>query len=313
MTYFSLHWLNISSLFPGWILDRILGDPEKIWHPVVTIGKVIATGEKYLNKNNHRFLKGALFTLLFVLLTYLLFAFGLKGLKKFNVYIAYAVSAIGVFYCLAGKTLGKEVKGVFAAVDRSPEEGRKQLSRIVGRDTSALTPQEIRTAAIESLAENLSDGVIAPMFWFALLGLPGMLAYKVINTFDSMIGYRNERYEEFGKVAARLDDAANYIPARLTALVMLWVGNAWRKHSFVRKYGRCHTSPNAGYPEAAMAAILNCRFGGTHTYFGNEVEKPYIGEEDHTFTNEDLHTAIRVCRNTEMAMVMGLTLLLYFI
>ena len=141
---------------------------------------------------------------------------------------------IGVFYCLAGKTLIKEVKAVFEAVDRSTEEGRRQVARIVWRDTSNLSPQEIRAAALETLSENLSDGVIAPMFWFALLGLPGMMAYKMVNTLDSMIGYKNERYLEFGRIAAQIDDITNYIPARLTAYLMLLVSNNWGKRDFVR-------------------------------------------------------------------------------
>ena len=119
--------------------------------------------------------------------------------------------------------------------------------RIVGRDTSDLSPQEIRAAALETLAENLSDGVIAPMFWFGFLGLPGMMAYKMINTLDSMIGYKNERYKEFGEAAARLDDVANYIPARLTACLMLLVSGNWHKRDFLTRFGRAHLSPNSGY------------------------------------------------------------------
>ena len=151
--------------------------------------------------------------------------------------VQWVVTAVGVFYCLSGKTLIKEVKAVFEAVDRSTEEGRRQVARIVGRDTSNLSPQEIRAAALETLSENLSDGVIAPMFWFALLGLPGMMAYKMVNTLDSMIGYKNERYLEFGRIAALIDDIANYIPARLTAYLMLLVSNNWGKRDFVRRFG----------------------------------------------------------------------------
>lgn len=133
------------------------------------------------------------------------------------------VQILLIFYCLAGTTLVREVRMVFKAVDRSLEEGRKQVARIVGRDTSALSAQEVRTAALETLAENLSDGVVAPLFWYLLLGVPGMLAYKMVNTLDSMVGYKNERYRRFGCFAARLDDVANYIPARLTAFLMVLV------------------------------------------------------------------------------------------
>ena len=220
-----------------------------------------------------------------------------------------------VFYCLAGTTLIREVRAVFLALDRSLEEGRKQVARIVGRDTSELSAQEVRTAALETLAENLSDGVIAPLFWFAILGTPGMLAYKMINTLDSMIGYKTERYKDFGCWAAHIDDIANYIPARLTALLM--IGGYWllaisnwpkaksqKLIAFVRKFGRCHASPNSGYPEAALAGILDCRFGGPHYYFGQLFDKPFIGTNERPLTTEDMKTAVRVNRTAEVLMVL---------
>ena len=126
----------------------------------------------------------------------------------------------------------------------------------------ALSAREVRTAALETLAENLSDGVIAPLFWYAVLGLPGMLAYKMVNTLDSMIGYKNERYGDFGYMAANIDDIANWIPARVSAFLMVLAAGKPKLMKFVRKYGRCHASPNSGWPEAALAGILNCRFGG---------------------------------------------------
>ena len=135
--------------------------------------------------------------------------------------LSIAFESLLIFYCLAGTTLIREVREVFHAVDRSIDEGRKQVARIVGRDTSELSAQEVRTAALETLAENLSDGVIAPLFWLAIGGVPAMVAYKMVNTLDSMIGYHTERYKDFGCWAARIDDVANYIPARITALLMI--------------------------------------------------------------------------------------------
>ena len=140
------------------------------------------------------------------------------------------------------------------------------------------------------------------MFWFALLGLPGMAAYKMVNTLDSMIGYKNERYLEFGRVAAKMDDLANLVPARLTAYLMLLVSGNWSKREFVQRFGPAHASPNSGYPEAALAAILDCRFGGTHDYFGKPVEKPYIGTNERLFTTEDMRIAVRVNSQTELVM-----------
>ena len=313
--------LQFSLLF-GWVLDLIFGDPQHLPHPVVWFGKVIAWGERHLNHGLHRRLKGALmavsliglvFTLTFLLRHYLL------HYSLFTIHYSLLFDAIIVFYCLAGTTLIREVRAVFLALDRSLEEGRAQVARIVGRDTSELTAQEVRTAALETLAENLSDGVIAPLFWFALLGTPGMLAYKMVNTLDSMIGYRTERYKDFGCWAARIDDVANYIPARLTALLMIvasWLIVKPRRFSlftFVRKYGRNHASPNSGYPEAALAGILNCRFGGPHYYFGQLFPKPYIGDNERELTTADMRTAIRINRTAEVLMMIIVVTLVCFV
>ncbi len=299
------------SFIAGWLADRFLGDPPHWPHPIVWFGNVISAGEKKLNKGDNRGQKGTFLAFGLIIGIFGICYSFLRFAKDIHPWIEYSFIAIGVFYCLAGNTLIKEVKMVFEAVDRSTEEGRKQLSRIVGRDTSALSPQEIRTAALETLAENLSDGVIAPMFWFSLLGLPGMMAYKMINTLDSMIGYKNERYRDFGRAAAKIDDLANYIPARITAYLMLLVSGTWHRRDFITRFGRCHTSPNSGYPEAALAAILDCRFGGAHVYFGEVVEKPYIGTNERNFNTDDVLRAIRVNNNTELIMGIFIILLLH--
>ena len=299
---------NPFALLIGWVLDLIFGDPQRLPHPVVGFGKMISWGEHRLNKGAHRKLKGAFLAITLILLVFLA-TFLLRYLfsklpspfgEGMGVRLLFDVMII--FYCLAGTTLIREVRNVFLAVDRSLEEGRAQVARIVGRDTSALSAQEVRTAALETLAENLSDGVIAPLFWLALLGTPGMLTYKMVNTLDSMIGYRTERYRAFGCWAARIDDVANYIPARLTALLMI-IGRKRTLFSFVRRYGKNHASPNSGYPEAALAGILNCRFGGPHYYFGQLFDKPYIGENDRELTTDDMKKAIRVNRTAEILMV----------
>lgn len=304
-----MYWISqpayLSKIIPflgGWLGDRILGDPEGWPHPVVAFGKAISYVEKKWNQGNDRALKGTLSAIALIAGVFILCLVVLNWANRIHPYLETILIGLGVFYCLAGKTLVKEVKAVFEAVDRSTEEGRQQVGRIVGRDTSSLSPQEIRAAALETLAENLSDGVIAPMFWFALLGLPGMMAYKMVNTLDSMIGYKNERYIDFGRTAARLDDIANYIPARITAWLMLAVSGNLNKMDFVKRFGPAHASPNSGYPESALAAILDCRFGGTHDYFGKPVEKPYIGTNERTFTTDDMLTAIQINNNTELAM-----------
>ncbi len=216
----------ILPLLLGWILDLFIGDPAKLPHPIVWFGKAIAFCEHRFNKGRHRKMKGALIAMTLIALVYLATAwirhsrYLLPSPFGGGLGVRLVFDAIIIFYCLAGTTLIREVRQVFLAVDRSLEEGRKQVARIVGRDTSELSAQEVRTAALETLAENLSDGVIAPLFWLALLGVPGMLAYKMVNTLDSMIGYKTERYKDFGCWAAHIDDIANYIPARLTALLM---------------------------------------------------------------------------------------------
>jgi adenosylcobinamide-phosphate synthase len=298
---------KLLSLLIGWMLDLLVGDPQWLPHPVVGFGKMIAFGEHRLNRGLHRKLKGALMAITLIIAVFAVTWLVRHQLSIINCQFSIIIDAIIVFYCLAGTTLIREVREVFLALDRSLEEGRRQVSRIVGRDTSELSAQEVRTAALETLAENLSDGVIAPLFWFAILGTPGMLTYKMINTLDSMIGYRTERYRDFGCWAAHIDDIANYIPARLTALLMILpriVNCQLSIVNFVRRYGRHHASPNSGYPEAALAGILNCRFGGPHYYFGQLFDKPFIGENDRPLTTDDMKKAVLVNRTAEVLMIL---------
>jgi adenosylcobinamide-phosphate synthase len=325
--------INAITFLIGWLLDLIFGDPARLPHPIVWFGKMISTYEHSLNKGNHRKLKGALMAIGLIIFVFVITWMLRKVLGIFALFIfdgtheqvyqipvlLYLFDILAIFYCLAGTTLIREVRAVFLALDRSLEEGRQQVARIVGRDTSELSAQEVRTAALETLAENLSDGVIAPLFWFAILGTPGMLAYKMVNTLDSMIGYKTERYRDFGCWAAHIDDIANYIPARLTALLMIIAGvfvsppklggvrGGLNRLKFVRKFGRCHASPNSGYPEAALAGILDCRFGGPHYYFGQLFDKPYIGENDRPLTIDDMKKAVRVNRTAEVLMVILVT------
>ena len=301
----------ILPLLLGWLLDFVFGDPSRLPHPIVWFGKMISWGEHRLNKGNHRMAKGAMMAIVLILMVFFI-VWGLKQLVP-SMILWLVLDTVIIFYCLAGTTLIREVREVFLALDRSLDEGRKQVARIVGRDTSQLTAQEVRTAALETLAENLSDGVIAPLFWFALLGTPGMLAYKMVNTLDSMIGYRTERYKDFGCWAAHIDDVANYIPARLTALLMVIASGKLSLLKFVWKNGRRHASPNSGYPEAALAGALNCRFGGPHYYFGELFDKPYIGENDRPLTTQDMRTAVRINRTAELLMLVLTSLVVIYL
>jgi len=291
----------ILPLLLGYLLDLIFGDPERLPHPIVWFGKLISWGEHRLNRGQHRMAKGAVMSVAYILLMF----FVLWGLIRLvpNAILWCVLNTIIIFYCLAGTTLIREVRNVFLALDESLEAGRKQVARIVGRDTSELTAQEVRTAALETLAENLSDGVIAPLFWLAVLGVPGMVAYKMVNTLDSMIGYRTERYKDFGCWAARIDDIANYIPARLTAVLMVIASGKLSLLKFVWRNGRKHASPNSGYPEAALAGALDCRFGGPHYYFGELFDKPFIGENERDLTTADMLKAVRINRIAEVMMI----------
>lgn len=305
-------WI-ILPLLLGWLADFIWGDPEKLPHPIVWFGKIISYGEKKLNKGKRKKLKGGIFSILLIVLSYLIVFVVQQQLYGIHLSLGIAFSSIIIFYCLAGTTLTKEVKQVFIATDKSLEDGRKQVARIVGRDTSQLNAQQIRTAALETASENLSDGVIAPLFWYLLLGAPGMIAYKMINTLDSMIAYKSKRYKDFGCWAAHIDDVANYLPARLTALLMILSAWKFSLFSFIWKFRKCHSSPNAIYPEAALAGILDCRFGGPNNYFGEIYDKPYIGTNPKELTTEDMKIALNINRKVEVLMVLIIIICSYLI
>lgn len=327
--------MNYELIF-AWFVDQILGDPAWLPHPVVYMGRWISFWEHRLNNGLNRKAKGALLAVSSIMLTFCLFYVLFCTLSHLSVCfhdwwitgilgytadaVIYVLAAILIFFCLAGCTLRREVRMVFEAVDRGLDEGRRQVARIVGRDTQELSAQEVRTAALETLAENLSDGVIAPLFWYVLLGVPGMLAYKMVNTLDSMIGYHSPRYKDFGCWAARIDDVANFIPARITAFLMILSGWALshivpdrlpvshlsfsRLLRFTLHYGPQHASPNSGWPEAALAGILDCRFGGSHNYFGEVFHKPHIGDNDRLLNTRDMKASLLITFVAEIIAVL---------
>lgn len=305
--------ISIFPLIGGWLLDCLLGDPNTSLHPIVLFGKAIAWGEKKLNKGEGQKVKGAFLSIGLIAIVFILFSLIIVSLIHSSMVAYYLFATLSVYFFLAGKTLRKEVRDVFTALDESLDKGRTQVARIVGRDTSTLNEQQIRTAALETLAENLSDGIIAPLFWFGVLGLPGMAAYKMINTLDSMIAYRTERYKDFGYMAAKIDDIANYIPARITAIIMLIVSGKLSYLSKVFINGKQHLSPNSGFPEAAMAYSIDCRFGGPNIYQGELIDKPYIGQHDKKLTSQDMQKAIRINFKSELLMIAVLALIFVII
>ena len=290
----------------GYALDLLLADPEGWPHPVRTYGALIAAGEQRLNHSAHRFAKGTLLAGGLVGGTFAAFTLLDKLVQRLPLPAAVAFNSTWVFYGLANTGLVREGRAVFAVLDQQGlAAGRRQLARIVGRDTAQLDAQQIRTAVLESLAENLSDGVVAPLCAYALGGVPGLMAYKMVNTLDSMVGYRSPRYEQFGKFAARLDDAANLLPARLTAGLLAALGSSARGFQFIIWFGNQHKSPNAGYPEAALAGVLNCRFGGPNYYHGQLVPKPYIGDNPREIQPREIERVAQLNHAVCAAVVAG--------
>lgn len=298
-----------AGLIAGYLLDLALGDPMWLPHPIVYYGKLISYFEKTFRKGKYLFAKGALAVTILVGGIFLLFRSIMEVVDHIPDTLQIATVALFVFFGLANKTLITEVRNVFTELNKGVEQGRKAVGRIVGRDTSNLDPEQIRRAALETLSENLSDGVVAPLFYFTILGIPGIMTYKMVNTLDSMWGYKNERFLLFGRAAARLDDIANFIPARITALLMATVWWSQRSFKFIVKYGSKHTSPNSGYPEAALAGILNCQFGGGSFYGGVFHHKPTIGDSPKELTTQDMRQAVAVNHRVTLAVVLLICLI----
>lgn len=256
----------MSFLAFGMVIDAILGEPKWIWsriaHPIVGIGKIVSIADKLFNQAPYRKAKGTVFV-------FALAMFGLMAGWLLS-QLGSLIEIIMIAILIAQKSLCEHVKGVAIALRSSIKEGRLAVSKIVGRDTSNLDqPQTVR-AAVESAAENFSDGVIAPIFWYIIGGLPGMVIYKCVNTADSMIGYKTEKHGDFGWASAHLDDLLNWIPARLSAIILLVSsGNIFLKGwNYVASDAKLHRSPNAGWPEAAMASLLNIALAGPRSYNG---------------------------------------------
>ncbi|MDC0867845.1 adenosylcobinamide-phosphate synthase CbiB [Paracoccaceae bacterium] len=259
-------------LFFALILDTVLGEPEWLWsrvrHPAVLMGNFISTCTKRLNSGANRKQKG-----IAVLLLGLSIAMGLGFLLSLIGPIFETLIAASL---LAHKSLVQHVIAVAKGLRLSLTQGRNAISRIVGRDTSQMNIAQISRAGIESGAENFSDGVVAPAFYFLIGGLPGMLLYKFTNTADSMIGYKTKELQEFGWAAARFDDLLNFIPARLSAAIILLVSGHWSGLSKLSENAKTHASPNAGWPEAAMALALNVALAGPRSYHGRLTDFAWI-------------------------------------
>jgi adenosylcobinamide-phosphate synthase len=270
-------YATTTALALGATLDLLLGDPRWLPHPIRGIGLLIQALERLLRKIPYEKAAGCLLVLgvLFTVVSIATISVQWGGLL---------VAAYWIFSCIAVRSLERESNKVIHALRSGDLNGaRSSVSYLVGRDTKDLSENDVTRAVFETVAENMSDAIVAPLFFLALFGVPGMVGYKAVNTMDSMVGYKNDRYIRFGWAAARLDDVANYIPARITAGLIVLAAAVlrlrWRRAiGVVLRDAHLQPSPNAGYPEAALAGALGVRLGGLNYYFGRPVRKPFLGD-----------------------------------
>lgn len=302
----------------GFILDTIIGDPYKLPHPIRWIGSFISILEKLCRKiaksNTMLMILGAILVFIVVFVSGGITLLVLK-LASFNKYAYLIVSSVICYYMLAGKSLKTESMKVYKAFENNDTEGaRKAVSMIVGRDTQSLTKEGIIKAAVETVAENSSDGVVAPLIYMLIFGPVGGLVYKAVNTMDSMIGYVEEKYFYIGKFAAKLDDVLNYIPARISGILVIISAFILRydyKNAFriFKRDRRKHASPNSAQTESAMAGALGVQLAGDATYFGVVHKKPYIGDKKREIENEDIKRANDIMYTmTIICLVVGLVI-----
>ena len=315
---------RILILIAAFILDCIFGDPEKLYHPVIAIGKMIDKGEALARKlmPKHEFAAGAIMSVCVVGLS-TLFAFAVvKAAYLIHPVCGYIIEALMCWQMLAANSLNKEGMRVYKYVAEGDiDNSRKYVGYIVGRDTAELSFSEIIKAVVETVSENTSDGVIAPMFWFLIGGTPFIYMYKAVNTLDSMIGYRNDRYINFGHFAARMDDVFNFIPASLTGHLLMLASyiNGYDHKSAVGTFRTDryhHLSPNSAKTESVVAGALGIQLGGTHNYFGKPVVKQTIGEKKREPDAEDIRKTLRMMYTASisfLAILLGTGLLYTFL
>ena len=304
---------GIAALIAGFLLDLLLGDPEWLYHPVRLIGKYISFAEKRLRSRGGDLRKKAVIltgsTIFLTMASTALILWLLHLAGRIPLFIGMTLMN---WMGIAVRCMAKEARDVERSFDRGIDAARKQVARIVGRDTDRLSEEEIIKATVETVAENTTDGVISPLFW-ALLGGPVLLwGFKAANTLDSMVGYMDEKYRDIGWSSAKLDDALNYIPARLTALLMICVAflarldgrNAFR---MVRRDHANHKSPNCAWSEAAAAGALHIQLGGTHEYSGKPVVKPTIGDADRPAEKRDIRRSVSLLYGTSILMMAIIT------
>ena len=298
--------MSAALLLAAMLLDAGLGEPRWLWnrwpHPAVLLGRGVGALDRHLNGGQARKAKGILALIVLVA------GAGVVGWLIAVVPDGGLLEILAAAILLAQRSLSDHVAAVARALRMSLPEGRRAVAMIVGRDTAPLDEAGVTRAAVESAAENLSDGVVAPAFWFLVAGLPGMLIYKAVNTADSMIGHRTPRHEEFGWASARLDDVLNLIPARLTALLIA-LSQGWMDARPILRDARLHRSPNAGWPEAAMAVVLDISLSGPRSYHGRMQDFPWVWPEGRRDAGPaDIDRAVMALWRTWGVMLAGVAL-----
>jgi len=289
----------LSIVLAAYILDMLLGDPRWLPHPVIWMGRAIS----FFEPPFRRLIKGELFAgllfAIFLILSTWLVAYSLiRVCSTIHPAAGVAVQVIMMFFCLSARTLERAASDVDRALENgSLEAGRQAVSMIVGREVKYLNETGVIKAAVETVAENFVDGFLSPLFFALVGGVPLAVAYKMVNTLDSMVGYKNDRYILFGRASARVDDAANFIPARISVVIISFAAAliSWNRGKLALqtalKEGREHKSPNSGYPEASFAGALKVRLGGPNYYHGTLVQKPYIGKAFHEPRRDKIRVA----------------------
>ncbi len=301
-----MYRIFLGAMLLGFLVDCVLGDPAGLPHPVVLIGKAISFFEKKYRKLFPATEAGERRAGLCMNLTVLILTAAVSSLlvfvsKAINPWLCFAVCTVMSWQIFAAKCLADEAKKVLKALrEEGLEAGRKQVGMLVGRDTQNLSEEQVIKAAVETVAENTSDGVIAPMLWMLIGGPVGGFVYKAVNTMDSMVGYKNDRYINFGRFSAKLDDVFNYIPSRVSAVAMIAAAylmsgadgpnaaRVWRRDR------RNHSSPNSAQTESVCAGALRVQLGGNAYYFGKLYEKPTMGDPDRSIEGEDINRACRL-------------------
>jgi len=301
----------------GFLLDLIIGDPNNPYHPVRGIGYLAKRFEIIFRRLFKKYLKAAGFItwILTIAVTFIITLEIVNTCKNINLYFGIMIEGVLIYFCLASKGLVVEGYKVITFLLKDDIDGaRKHLSFIVGRDTASLNKEGIIKAVVETIAENMADGIIAPLFYAAIFGAPLAFAYKAVNTLDSMFGYKNDKYMDFGFFSAKLDDIFNYLPARITGMLIVIsakvLGYDYKNSFKIYKRDRYnHTSPNSAHPEAAIAGALGVELGGANYYFGKLVEKPTIGDKLKEIEINDVYKTAKVLYSSA---IIGFLIAIFF-